>query len=135
MKSLFLLLFGFAFLGCSQPEQIALKDVQPKRVFKLDRPTVFEAVKFFAIREQFRLDSFEEETGRVIGHKVLEGRSGDRNRTIIMNLRVLKVEENVTEVNARFTYYQAPGVLQKSEEGELVDCFIMLFDTIGQREK
>jgi hypothetical protein len=134
MKSLFLLICSIGLVGCSSSQTIALKDVQPKRVFKLDRPTVFEAVKFFAIREQFRLDSFEEETGRVIGHKVLEVRSGDEGRTIIMNLRVIKVEDKVTEVNARFTYYQAPGVLLKGEEAELVDCYVMLFDVIGQRE-
>jgi hypothetical protein len=134
MKSLFLVLFSIALVGCSSTESIPLKDVQPKRVFKIDRPTVFESVKFFAIRELFRLDSFEEETGRVIGHKVLEVRRGDEPRTIIMNIRVIKIEDKVTEVNARFTYYQAPGVLKKYEEAELVDCYVMLFDIIGQRE-
>lgn len=134
MKALLLFLFSIALIGCSSTGSIPLKDIQPKRVFKLDRPTVLEAAKFFAIREQFRLDSFEEETGRVIGHKVLAVRSGDEPRTIIMNLRIIKVEDKVTEVNARFTYYQVLAELKKSEEAELVDCYVMLFDIIGQRE-
>jgi hypothetical protein len=135
MKNLTLLLFSIVLIGCSSSERIPLSQVQTKRVYKVARPDVFEAVRFFAIREQFRLDSFEEETGRVIGHKVQTARRGEEAKTIIMNLRILEVESGVTEVNARFTYYIAQGVLKKDEEADLVDCYVMLFDVIAQKEK
>jgi hypothetical protein len=134
MKTLFVIASALVFFGCSSTESIPLSQVQPTRVFKIPRSDVFEAIRFFTVREQFRIDSFEEETGRVIAHKVLAGRRGDDPKTVIMNLRIHVVEKGITEVNARFTYYMAQGVLKKDEEAELVDCYTMLFDVIASKE-
>jgi hypothetical protein len=132
MKAL-LLLFSAALAGCAASQAVPLNDIQTKRVFTIDTGSVYEAVRLFGIREQFHIDSFEEETGRVIGHKTLEARRGDDPKTILMVLRVLKADTGGSEVHARFEYYKHPGGLNKDEEADLAGCYGMLFDIIGQR--
>ncbi len=134
MKTASLFALALIFIGCSSTQQIPLNEIQTNRVFKLSRGDVFETVRFFTIREEYRIDSFEEETGRVIAHKVLTPRRGEDPKTIIMNLKVLRVEDNVTEVNARFAYYEFRGELKKNDEAELADAYLNLFHTLESRE-
>jgi hypothetical protein len=94
-----------------------------------------DAVRFFAVREQFHLSSLEEESGRVIGQKALEGRRGEDPMTIVMTLLVSSAGATATDVQAHFEFFRHAGALTKNQEAELAACYSMLFDTIGRQEK
>ncbi len=117
--------------GCSQGPSLTLKDIQPKRVFHLTRPEVFEVVRLFGLKEGFRIDSMEEETGRVIGHCTLQASAGAAaSKVIIMNLRVFPVDSERSEVNARFTFSSLGDALTREEENILVDHYQNLFGVL-----
>ena len=134
MRHLLVLAFLLTLAGCATTERIPLSQLQTKRMFKLDRTTVLETVRLFALREEFRISSFEESTGRVIGHKKMQTRAGETGKTIVMNLRVNDLEPKVTEVDARFAYYEHQGEMSKDDESMLVDCYVMLFGILSDKE-
>ncbi len=126
-----LLLSVVLLSGCSSGPSLTLQDIQPKRVFHLTRAEVFEVVRLFGLKEGFRLDSMEEETGRIVGHCTLQASPGvPVNKMIIMNLRVYPVDSERSEVNARFTFSSLGDALTREEENILVDYYQNLYGVL-----
>jgi hypothetical protein len=131
-----LLLSTLLLAGCSTGPRIALQQIQQKRVFKLPRSEVFETVRFFSVKEGFRLDSFEEESGRIIGHRTQQAaHTNDAGKMIIMNLRVLQVDAENSEVTTRFTFSSVNDALSRDDEEILVVCYTTLYDNLEQKVK
>jgi hypothetical protein len=131
-----LLLSTLVLPGCSTGPRIPLQEIQQKRVFKLTRTEVFETVRFFSIKEGFRLDSFDEESGRVIGHRTIEAaHTNDVGKLIIMNLRVNNVDTENSEVMTRFSFSSVNDALSREEEDILAVCYTTLYDHFEQKAK
>lgn len=119
--------------SCSSTPHLTLDQIQPKRVFALPRPVVLESIRLFARSQEFRLDSFEEETGRVIGHRTHRLPSANENKMVIMNLRVYPVDTEHTEVNAKFGFTSTSDALTRDEESILVDAYTALYDFLERK--
>lgn len=87
----------------------------------------------FAIREEFKITSFEEETGRIIGFRNVSLSRQNETRRIIMHLSIVPVSGNQCELNARFVFGDSPVTLTKEDENMLVGCYTSLFDYLGVR--
>jgi hypothetical protein len=123
---------SFALLllaGCSSGPTVSLDQIQQKRVFALTRVSTVDAIRFFTVKEGFKVDSIEDETGRFIAHRVNAAR-GSESRTVIMNVKVFSVDDGHTEVHTRFTFSQLSQTPSKEEEGILVDCYMALYQTL-----
>jgi hypothetical protein len=134
MKNLLVPLLIVALAGCATTASVPLSQIQTKRMFKIDRATALETVRMFALREEFRVSSFEESTGRVIGSKKMQSRAGETGKTVIMNIRMNDLEPKVTEVDARFAFYEHQGEMSKDDESILADCYVMLFGMLSDKE-
>ena len=128
------LLTAILLTGCASGPGLSIKDIQPKRVFRLTRTEVFDAVRLFGIREGIRLASMDEESGRIIGHCTLQGRTNAvEGKMIIMNLRVYPVDSSHSEVNARFTFSSLTDALTREEESMLVDYYQNLYSFLERK--
>jgi hypothetical protein len=136
MKTLLssLLLSALFISGCSTGPALTLRDIQPKRVFHLTRTEAFETARLFGLKEGFRIDSQEEETGRVVGHATLQARpSVEAGRLVVMNLRIHEVDSAHTEVTSRFTFSSVSDALTREEESILVDYYVNLYSYFEQK--
>jgi hypothetical protein len=132
----FVLLSTLFISGCSTGPSLSLRDIQPKRVFHLTRTEAFEAARLFSLKEGFRIDSQEEETGRVVGHATLQARpSVEAGRLVVMNLRIHEVDPEHTEVNTRFTFSSVSDALTREEENILVDFYVNLYSYFEQSSR
>jgi len=136
---LFILLLCSA-LGCSM-ERITLQDINPSRTYKTTVPAFFDEVRLFSIHEGFRLERFEQESGRIIGHKNLTVSSSEAgmlpnaatSKRIVMILKIRPNAERETSVDASFVYGGEQIVLTRSDEEELVSCYKMLFKDLDEK--
>jgi hypothetical protein len=132
----FILLPILIICGCSSGPTLRLQDIQPKRVFPMTRSEAFETVRAFAIREGFRLDSKEEETGRIVGHATLQAKpSVEEGKVVIMHLRIHEVDPEHTEVNPRFTFSSVGDALTREEENILVDFYLNLYGCLEEKSR
>jgi hypothetical protein len=130
------LFLAFLLSGCSSGPRMTLQQIQQKRVFHLTRGQVFETVRFFCVKEAFRIDSFDEESGRIIGHRTYQsGPSSDIGKMVIMNLRVIPVEPEISEVTSRFSFSSVNDALSREEEEILLVCYTTLYDHLEQKAK
>ena len=88
-----------------------------------------DAIRIFARKEGFIVDSVEDETGRFLAHRVVATRSSE-SRMIIMNVKVATVDPGHTEVQTRFTFSQLSQTPSRDEEGMLIDCYISLYQML-----
>jgi hypothetical protein len=129
-----LLVSALLLIGCAPVPRLTLQQIQPKHVVKLSKTEVFETVRMFSVKEGFRIDSFEEESGRIIGHRTHQATpSSDAGKMIIMNLRILPADSTHSEVNAGFTFSSAGEVLNREQEEMLVECYTTLYDYLDRR--
>jgi hypothetical protein len=121
-------------LGCSF-ERTTLQDINPTRIYKTTVPAFFDEVRLFSIKEGFRLERFEQESGRIIGHRNVSVSSSEAgqlsnaatNKRILMVLKIRPKAERETSVLASFVYGDEQIVLTRSDEDELVNCYTVLF--------
>jgi hypothetical protein len=131
-----LLLIVLLAAGCSPSAHRSLKDVEPTRVYPASVNDVFETARLFGIAEGYKIERFEQGSGKIIGYKradlqmsrgnVPGGR--DPSRLVIMNLTVRPLAQNQTEVNASFSFGGTQPVVTRDEEDQLLDCYYIFFD-------
>lgn len=127
-------------LSCASTERTRLQDINPTRIYKATVPAFFDEVRLFSIREGFRLERFEQESGRVIGYRNLIVSSSETgmasatatNRKIIMVLKIRPKAERETSVLASFVYGDEQLVLSRSDEEELISCYRILFRRLDE---
>ncbi len=129
------LVLGLVFLsGCAVGPNLTLKDIQPIRVIHLSHAEAFEAVRFFGIKEGFRIDNMEAESGRIVGHCTYQPTpSAATNKMIIMNVRISPVDAERSEVNVRFAFSSVNDALTRDEEGILVDHYQTFFSVLEEK--
>ena len=126
-------------LSCAT-ERTSLQDINPTRIYKTTVPALFDEVRLFSIQEGFRLERFEQESGRVIGYRNLAVSSSETglasaaatNRKIIMVLKIRPKAERETSVLASFVYGDEQLVLSRSDEQELISCYRALFRRLDE---
>jgi hypothetical protein len=122
--------------GCSQTQHLSLEQIQPVRVFTMTKGDALETARLYCVKEGFRVDSFEEETGRVIAHRTQqEVTSVETGKMIIMNLRIVAVDAQHTEVTTRFTYSSVNDALNREQQEILADCYTLLYYYLDQKAK
>jgi len=122
--------------GCSQTQHLSLEQIQPVRVFTLAKADALETARLYCVKEGFRLDSFEEGTGRVIAHRTQqEVTSNQTGKMIIMNLRIVAVDPQHTEVTTRFTFSSVNDALSREQKEILADCYTLLYYYFDQKAK
>ena len=131
------ILLGVLILsGCSMAPSLTLKDIQPTRVFHLTRAEAFDAVRFFGIKESFRVDRVDEENGQILGHSVYQARpTSEANKLIVMNVRISAVDAEQSQVNASFGFSSVGDALTREEESILVSHYQNLFDLLESRSR
>jgi hypothetical protein len=117
--------------GCATGPQVTLDQIQPHHVVAGDKSSLMNAVRMFAMREQYKISSFEEETGRVVAFRNVSLSRQDESRRIIMHLSIVPGSGNSCELDARFAFGDSPGTLTKEEENILVGCYTALYDHLG----
>jgi hypothetical protein len=124
------------FAGCSQTQHLSLEQIQPVRVFTLAKADALETARVFCVKEGFRVDSFEDETGRVIAHRTQQEVTSDQTgKMIIMNLRIVEIDPLHTEVTTRFTYSSVNDALTREQKEILADCYTLLYYYFDQKAK
>jgi hypothetical protein len=131
------LLTGCAVLlsDCSAPQAISLNQVPRKRTYPAELNAAFDAVRFFCIREGFRLASADQESGRMIARREISGRAQEDPNVIIMNLHVASEAAGRTTVDAQFSYLHLPASMTRAEETQLAEQYVSLFDLLDSRLK
>jgi hypothetical protein len=119
--------------GCATGPQLTLDQIQPHHVVAGDKSSLMNAVRMFAMREQYKISSFEEETGRVVAFRNVSLGRQDESRRIIMHLSIVPASPNSCELDARFAFGDSPGTLTREEENILVGCYTALYDHLGIR--
>ena len=122
-----------ALPGCATGPQLTLEQVPTHSVIPSEKSSVMDAVRMFAIKEDFRITSFEEETGRIIGFRNVILSRQNETRRIIMHLTIVAAPGNQCELTARFVFGDSPVSRTKEEENILVGCYTSLFDHLGVR--
>jgi hypothetical protein len=92
---------------------------------------LFEAIREESQIDQFRLDRFTEDGGRIIGHKNTtssarkegEFSTATTAMMVIMNIKVKKIEENETEMVVNFAFESGHGTVTREEEEILLECY------------
>jgi hypothetical protein len=135
-----LLASAFVALTCAPSGRMSLQQINPSRVYKANVPAFYDEVRLFSIGADFRLERFEQESGRVIGHKNLQVSSteaglssGTTSKRIVMLLKVKAKSATETLVTASFVYGDSQVVLNKSDEAELVSCYTQLFNFLDEK--
>jgi len=119
---------------CASSPRLTLQQIQPVRVFQLTKAEVFETVRFFAIKEGFSLDSFEQETGRIIGHRTNPATaSGETSKMIIIHLKVIPADSGYSEVTSKFAFSSLGDSLTREEEETLADLYSHLYDYLERK--
>jgi hypothetical protein len=127
--------------GCATTERISLKDINPSRVYNTTVPALFDEVRLFGLQEGFRLERFEQESGRIIGHKSISVSSseagmlpgGGTTKRIVMVLKTKPKTAQEVSLIASFVYGDAQLVLNRSDEDELIACYRMLFRHLDRK--
>jgi hypothetical protein len=132
-KSFLLLLIAVVLGGCSSAPRLTLSQIQPNRVFALSKETVFETIRFCAIKQEIRIQSQEFESGRVIGYRTYTYRDLPEPKMIIMKLKITPIDPAHTEVQASFTFSKMADALTREEENMLVDEYVTLFDYLERK--
>jgi len=128
-------------LSCVSTERTSLQDINPTRIYKATVPALFDEVRLFSIHEGFRLERFEQESGRIIGYRNVSVSSSEAglssqsstNRSIVMVLKIRPTAERETSFIASFVYGGGQIVLNRSDEEELVRCYKMLFRHLDEK--
>jgi len=132
----FLVILILLLAGCSQTQHLSLEQIQPVRVFTLAKADALETARLYCVKEGFRLDSFEEGTGRVIAHRTQqEVTSNQTGKMIIMNLRIVEIDPLHTEVTTRFTFSSVNDALSREQKEILADCYTLLYYYFDQKAK
>ncbi len=133
------LLLSVLLLGCSSQPQRTLSDVASTRVYAADKQQVFDAVRLHCVKEDFKVDRFEQESGSIISHK-LYGESGlkseyggDADRLIVMHVRIRELAPGRTETVTSFTYGKGKVAANREDESILLDNYSALFSTLDSQ--
>ncbi len=130
------LLLSLLLFGCSSQPQKSLADIATTRVYAADKQQVFDAVRLHCVKEDFKVDRFEQESGSIITHKVYgEGGLkadyfGPADRLIVMHVRVREIAPGRTETVTSFTYGKGKVVASREDESILMDNYNALFATL-----
>ena len=133
-----------ALPGCSTGSRETLSDVNPTRVYRSGVHDVFEAIRAYSLREEFRLDRFGEEAARIIGHKNAQSSSRQGREfsiattamMIVMNVKAKRLSPEETELVVNFSFETGHGTVTREEEGMLMECYTSFFSALdGQFER
>jgi hypothetical protein len=119
--------------GCAPAPTLTLDQIQTHRVIAADKASLMDAARMFTIQEQFKISSFEAETGRVIAYRNTALSRQNETRLIILHLSIVQLSATESEVDARFAFSDSPGALTREQENVLVDCYTALFQRLGLR--
>ena len=124
-------------LSCAVPPQLTLSDIKSTRFYRADKPSLYDQVRLFCRKEEYRLERIEMESGTLLGHKrmTVAGDPGPAagtgaTRQIIMHIRVMPSAPGELETTVRFTFADYTGTLSKDDEGMLVSQYVALFDIL-----
>ena len=134
MKRIVLLALAVVLVcGCSSSPSLNLSQVQPRRIFALTKEAVFDAVRFYAMKQDFNIQSQELERGRILGYRTFVYRESPDPKVVIMNLKVTLIDRTHTEVLASFTFSKMNDALTREEENILVDEYGTLFNYLESK--
>jgi hypothetical protein len=127
--------------GCASMSRQRLEDINPNRVYHRPFNDVFEAIKLYSVKEDFTLDRYGAEAGRVIGHKNMTTSEvasqmssiGKTTTMVVMNLKMRKVAAGETEVLVNFSFENGHVVVSREEESILLDCYSRFFDFMQEK--
>jgi hypothetical protein len=127
---------AFFLQGCASTTQnVALKDVITQRVYPVAKSKLFDAMRMYCPRYDFKLTGIEPESGRVRGFKKMETLREDEARTILMLVYIIALPEGGSRVEAKFVYDKIEGTPTRQEESQLVDCYTSLFRYLDNETK
>jgi hypothetical protein len=124
-------------ISCAVPPQMTLSEIKTTRFYRADKPSLYDQVRVFCRKEEYRLERIEMESGTILGHKrmTVAGDPGPASgtgatRQIIMHIRATPSAPGELETNVRFTFADYAGTLTKDDEGMLVSQYVALFDIL-----
>ena len=118
-----------------------LEDINPDRVYHRPFDEVFEAIRLYSLKEDFTLDRYGSEAGRVIGHKTTTTSAvpsqmssiGKTTTMVVMNLKMRKAAAGETEVLVNFSFENGHVVVSREEESMLLDCYSTFFEFMQEK--
>jgi hypothetical protein len=137
MKSLFqALAVPFLLVGCSNPPQRSISEINTVHVWGATMQQVYDAVRLHCVKEAFIVDRFEQESGSIISHRVVGGGGmradyfGPADRVIVMRLHVREIAPGRIETTTDFTFGNGKMVATRDDESLLVDSYSGLSRTM-----
>jgi hypothetical protein len=101
-------------------------------MYAAEKSAMFEAVRTFAEKEDFKLLRFEEEAGRILGHKPFEDSLLKKSRVIIMAMAITQTDSGQCVIDARFNFAKEVGEYTPHSQRILSEWYYRLFDYLGE---
>jgi hypothetical protein len=132
-----------ALSSCGLPPKMTLEDIDPVRVYNTDKKALYDLVRMFGTKENYKIERFEMESGSIKGHKVLQARNDTRGPLgvtgerlhLVMNLKFESVSPTVTKLTASFAYVEYYGTHSSEDEGILVSEYTNFFSYLDEELK
>jgi hypothetical protein len=132
VKTIIVFLIAVLALSCGSTRPTALNKVQTWRIYATNMDSMFEAVRAFARKEDFKLLRFEEEAGRILGHKSLEDSVLKKSRVIMMAMAITQMDSVQCLIDARFNFANEVGEYTPHSQQILSAYYYRLFDYLGE---
>ncbi len=131
MKTIIILLTAVVTMSCGSTRPTALNKVQTWQMYAADKSSMFEAVRSFAKKDDFKLLRFEEEAGRILGHKSLEDSVLKRSRVIMTAMAITQMDLVQCLVDVRFNFANEVGEYSPRSQQILSAYYYRFFDYLG----
>ena len=118
-------------MGCGSTRSTELSKVQTWRMYAAEKSAMFEAVRTFTEKEDFKLIRFDEEAGRILGHKPFEDSVLKKSRVIIMAMAITQMDSGQSVIDARFNFAKEVGEYTAHSQQILSEWYYRLFDYLG----
>ena len=104
MKKIVLLLVVIVGVGCGAGRTATISEAQTWRMFDADKSLIFDSIRLFATKEEFKLLRFDEDAGRILGHTSVADTMEHRSRVIMMAMAITQMDSVRCVVDARFNF-------------------------------
>lgn len=121
--------------GCAAGARIPLDQIQTRRTIAAGKAVLMDRVRIYAMKEQFKISSLEEETGRIHGSRDQTGVGREGMRALFMQVSIVPTAPAACDVTVRFIFSGIPTPVDRNEESILVECYTGIFEALEAKAK
>jgi hypothetical protein len=121
--------------GCAAGARIPLDQIQTRRTIAAEKAVLMDRVRIYAMKEQFKISSLDEVTGRIHGSRDQTGVGREGMRALFMQVSIVPTTPAACEVTVHFIFSGIPTPVDRNEESILVECYTAIFEALEAKAK